>query len=64
MKTIKKGDLLTIRGNETKLLYFTGIFDNFTYCGLPCVFLAEDIENKNTYERYSQQKLSENGYKI
>ena len=64
MKKIKKGDLLTLNGNEKKNLYFTGIFDCFEWQGKKCVFLAEDLENTKTYSRFSQQFLEINGYCI
>lgn len=62
MEKIKKGDLLTLKGNETKKLYFVGIDAEFSYCGLSCVILAEEQSNKNTFSRWSQQKLREFGY--
>ena len=63
MIKIKKGDLLKIRDCEgLQRYYYTGILDNMTYKGVPCVFLATDLQNKNTYARFSQQKLAEYGY--
>ena len=63
MIKIKKGDLLKIRDCEgLRRYYYTGILDNMTYNGVPCVFLATDLQNKNTYARFSQKKLAEYGY--
>lgn len=65
MQKIKKGDLLKIRSCEgLELFYYTGIIDGLTFDGIPCVFLAKDLENENTYSRFSQQKLNEYGYYI
>lgn len=62
MRKLKKGDLLTINGNETRKLYFAGIDSEFSCSGLKCVILAEDLKNISTFSRWSQQKLAEFGY--
>ena len=63
MIKIKKGDLLKIRNCEgLQHYYYTGILDKMNYNSVPCVFLATDLENKNTFARFSQQKLAEYGY--
>lgn len=65
MKKIKKGDVLNIKSNLTgENYFFTGIFDRMSYNGLPCVFLATDLNNKNTYARFTQQTLNKNGYAV
>ena len=65
MKQIKKGDVLNIKSTLTGESYiFTGIIDRMSYGGLPCVFLATDLSNKNTYARFTQQTLYKNGYVI
>lgn len=65
MKKIRKGDKITIKNCEgTTIKYYAGIDNIMKYGGLNCVFLADDIKNKNTYSRYSQQKLQEYGYII
>jgi hypothetical protein len=63
MIKIKKGDLLKIRSCEdSQYYYYTGIIDRMNYNGIPCVFLATDLQNRNTYARFSQQKLAKYGY--
>ena len=63
MIKIKKGDLLKIRDCEgLQRYYYNGILDRMTYNGVPCVFLATDLKNQNTYARFSQQKLADYGY--
>lgn len=63
MKQIKIGDVVVLNGNEGCEVKYLAAMDNVhTYAGLPCVFLATDINNKNTYSRYSQQYLNNCGY--
>ena len=64
MKKIKKGDLLILQGNESKELYYTGVLDSYTWNERPCIFLAEDLKNKNTYSRFSQDFIEACGYCI
>lgn len=58
MEKIKMGDALNING---KKLYLAAM-DRMTDNGEPCVFLAENLENKNTYGRYTQNFLRKHGY--
>ena len=64
MIKLKKGDIVIIKGNETEIYFYTGLFDKMKFDNIPCVFLATDLKNKNTFSRFSQQKLKENGYII
>lgn len=59
MEKIKIGDAVNING---KNLYLAAMDRIMTYEGEPCVFLAENLENKNTYGRYSQKSLRKHGY--
>lgn len=63
MKKITIGDKVILNGNEGKEVRYLAAMDKaHTYNGIPCVFLATDIQNKNTYGRYSQQFLNQCGY--
>lgn len=65
MNKLKKGDKTNINCKlNNKPYYYTGVKDFMTFDGLPCVFLATDIKNKNTFARFSQQYLNEHGYYI
>ena len=65
MKILKKGDITTLISTETgNPLYYAGIDSTMKYKNLPCVILATDPENKNTYGRYSIEYLNERGYNI
>lgn len=65
MIKLKKGDKTTINCKlNNKPYYYTGILDCMTFDGVPCVFLATDINNKLTYGRFTQQFLVEHGYII
>ena len=59
---MKKGELLNIKNADGEHLYYTGIVDKFTYNGQKCVFLATDLNDANTYARYTQQTLAFHGY--
>lgn len=65
MVKIKKGDKLTIKSKENNLyFYYTGLTSPSYFGGLPCVVLATDLNNKNTYANYSQATLNIWGYTI
>ena len=66
MQKIKKGDLLeNIKSLENgNSYYFVGFDSIMNFDGVPCVILATDIKNKNTYARYTQQILAAYGYYI
>ena len=65
MQKLKKGDKTHIKSIENgKPLYFTGVIDEITFNNAPCVFLATNLNNKNTYSRYSQTLLNAYGYYI
>jgi len=66
MNELKKGDFSGIYTRETgKPLFYTGIFDRMTdEDGRPCVFLATDPSNKNTFYRWTQSDLLKRGYYI
>lgn len=58
---IKKGDALTI---DNTTYYYVGLDKEMKYNNLPCVFLATDPENKNTYARYSIEYLNNRGFNV
>lgn len=60
-RMIKIGDLICINGI---MKCFASLDPCMNFEGTPCVFLADDLKNKNTYGRYTQQFLAEHGYKI
>lgn len=62
MKKIKIGDKVTVEGEGKKTLTFVAMENIHTHSGVPCVFLASDVHNTNTYERFSQQFLNKHGY--
>lgn len=65
MKKLRKGDATAIKSPVTgEYLKYTGVMDSMKYDGIPCVFLARDINNRLTYTRFSQQFLAKNGYCI
>lgn len=66
MNELKKGDFCGIYTRETgEPLFYTGIFDRMTdEDGRPCVFLATDPSNKNTFYRWTQSDLLKRGYYI
>lgn len=66
MKELKKGDFTGFCTKEdNKPLFYTGIFDRMKDAdGRPCVFLATDPENKNTFHRWTQSDLLKRGYYI
>lgn len=69
MKKIKIGDNVTVEGEGIlghfkKTLTFVAMDNIHIYNGVPCVFLALDVHNTNTYERFSHQFLNKNGYCI
>ena len=69
MKKIKIGDKVTVEGKGIlghfkKTLIFAAMDNIHTHNGVPCVFLASDVHNTNTYERFSQQFLNKHGYCI
>lgn len=66
MNELKKGDFCGIYTRETgEPLFYTGIFDRMTdEDGRPCVFLATDPDNKNTFYRWTQSDLLKRGYYI
>ena len=66
MKELKKGDFTGIyTRDDNKPLFYTGIFDTMKdEDGRPCVFLATDTSNKNTFYRWTQSDLLKRGYYI
>lgn len=66
MNELKKGDFCGIYTRETgEPLFYTGFFDRMTdEDGRPCVFLATDTSNKNTFYRWTQSDLLKRGYYI
>lgn len=66
MKELKKGDFTGIyTRDDNKPLFYTGIFDSMKdEDGRPCVFLATDPSNKNTFYRWTQSDLLKRGYYI
>lgn len=64
-RELKPGDRTGIYSKESgKEYFYTGIFDTMTCYGRACVFLATDLDNKNTFARWSQQDLEQRGYII
>ena len=66
MKELKKGDFTGIyTRDDNKPLFYTGIFDTMKdEDSRPCVFLATDPDNKNTFYRWTQSDLLKRGYYI
>lgn len=65
MNVLKIGDITTLTSPETGApLYYVAIDPVMKYKNLPCVFLATDPENKNTYSRYTIEYLNERGYNV
>lgn len=64
MEKIKKGDMLRIKSCEGLPYFYTGVIDIITFNNIPCVFLATDLKNKNTFARFTQQNLAKHGYYI
>lgn len=65
MKELKKGDFTGIYSSiDGKPLYFTGVYSCMEYDGMPCVFLATDLNNNLTFCRWSQQDLNKRGFTI
>lgn len=66
MQELKKGDFTGIYSQiDGKPLFYTGVFDRMKdEDGRPCVFLATDTENKNTFYRWTQSDLLKRGYYI
>lgn len=65
MKVLKIGDITTLTSPENGApLYYVAIDPVMKYKNLPCVFLATDPANKNTYSRYTIEYLNEHGYNI
>lgn len=65
MQELKKGDFTGIYSSiDGKPLYFTGVYSCMEYDGMPCVFLATDLNNNLTFCRWSQQDLNKRGFTI
>ena len=69
MKKIKIGDKVTVEGKGIlghfkKTLIFAAMDNIHTHNGVPCVFLASDVHNTNTYGRFSLQFLNRHAYCI
>ena len=66
MQELKKGDFTGIyTRDDNKPLFYTGIFDTMKdEDNRPCVFLATDPDNKNTFYRWTQSDLLKRGYYI
>lgn len=65
MKEIKRGDFTGIYSQiDGKPLFYTGQYDYMECSGLPCVWLATDINNNLTFSRWSQQELNKRGWTV
>lgn len=54
-----KGQFSGIYNKESEPLYFAGYDNGLNYYGKPLLLLATDINNKNTFARYSQEYLDD-----
>lgn len=65
MINLKVGDITNLKHPETGApLYYVALDYMMKYKNLPCVFLATDPNNKNTYSRYSIEYLNNHGYNV
>ena len=63
LKVLQPGDKTNIKSPENgKKLFFAGYDHFFTAGGVPCIFLAYNLENKNTFARYTEKALNKYGY--
>lgn len=64
-KILNYGDITPFKDHETnKPLYYAGLDLQMKYKNLPCIFLATDPNNKNTYARYTIEWLNNRGYNV
>lgn len=56
---LNRGDAVTI---DNINYYYAGIDPVMKYGPLPCVLLARDLNNPNTYNRFSNDYLMQRGY--
>ena len=64
-KILNYGDLTPFTDIiDNKPLYYAGLDPVMKYKNLPCVFLATDLENPNTYYRYNIEWLNNRGFNI
>ena len=64
VKKLDRGMVTNIYNGFGEKLYFIGLDAFMVSGGVPCVILASDPKNGNTFGRYTQEFLAIRGYAV